>query len=39
VLGLWIQRKLSPTMFYQVVLVLLAFTGVKLIADAVIELL
>lgn len=39
VLGLWIQRKLSPTMFYQVVLFLLAFTGVKLIVDAGIELL
>jgi hypothetical protein len=29
---------LSPTMFYKVVLVLLALTGVKLIADAAIEL-
>jgi uncharacterized membrane protein YfcA len=37
--GLWIQRKLSPAMFYKVVLVLLALTGVKLIADAAIELL
>jgi uncharacterized membrane protein YfcA len=38
VIGLWIQRQLSPAMFYKVVLVLLALTGVKLIADAAIEL-
>jgi uncharacterized membrane protein YfcA len=38
-IGLWIQRQLSPAMFYKVVLVLLALTGVKLIVDAAIELL
>jgi uncharacterized membrane protein YfcA len=38
VIGLWIQRQLSPAMFYKVVLVLLALTGVKLIVDAAIEL-
>jgi uncharacterized membrane protein YfcA len=37
-IGLWIQRQLSPAMFYKVVLVLLALTGVKLIVDAAIEL-
>jgi uncharacterized membrane protein YfcA len=37
VIGLWIQRKLSPSMFYKVVLVLLALTGLKLVIDAAIE--
>ena len=37
-LGLWIQRRLSPAMFYKVVLVLLALTGVKLVVDAAMEL-
>lgn len=32
-LGWWIQKRLSPVMFYKVVLVLLALTGAKLIWD------
>lgn len=38
-IGWWIQRRLSPAMFYKVVLVLLALTGVKLIVDSAMELL
>jgi uncharacterized membrane protein YfcA len=34
-IGWWIQRKLSPTLFYKVVLALLGLTGVKLIWDGV----
>jgi uncharacterized protein len=34
-IGWWIQRRLSPTMFYKVVLVLLGVTGLKLIYDGI----
>jgi uncharacterized protein len=34
-IGWWIQKKLSPTMFYKVVLVLLGLTGAKLIWDGI----
>jgi len=33
-LGLWIQRHLSQQMFYKVVLILLALSGVQLIISA-----
>jgi uncharacterized membrane protein YfcA len=34
-IGWWIQKALSPTMFYKVVLILLGLTGAKLIWDGI----